>query len=105
MSEKQLRVRKITQGTVIDHIPAGKALTVFKLLGISESCGEIISIAMNIPSSKIGKKDIIKIENIFLSEKDFNKIALIAPKATINKIQNTKIAKKEYVAVPDRLNG
>ncbi|MHA1683405.1 MAG: aspartate carbamoyltransferase regulatory subunit [Promethearchaeota archaeon] len=105
MSEKQLRVRKITQGTVIDHIPGGKALTVLKLLGVSESRGECITIAMNIPSSKIGKKDIIKIENLFLSEDDFNKIALIAPKATINKIEDTKITKKDYVSIPEKFSG
>ncbi|MHA1749805.1 MAG: aspartate carbamoyltransferase regulatory subunit [Promethearchaeota archaeon] len=105
MAEKQLRVRKINKGTVIDHIPQGKALTVLNLLGISESNGECITIAMNIPSSKIGKKDIIKIENIFLSDDDFNKIALIAPKATINKIIDTKIAKKEYVTIPEQFSG
>lgn len=105
MSEKQLRVRKITQGTVIDHIPGGKALTVLKLLGISAQTGECITIAMNIPSSKIGKKDIIKIENMFLSGQDFNKIALIAPRATINKIQDTRIVQKEPVSIPDNFSG
>jgi aspartate carbamoyltransferase regulatory subunit len=104
-TEKELRVRKIVQGTVIDHITAGKALTVMKLLGISETTGAPISIAINIPSSKLGKKDIIKLENIFLSEEDFNKLALIAPKVSISKIQDMKIVQKSYVSIPDQLNG
>jgi len=103
--EKEMRVRKIVQGTVIDHIPAGKSLTVMKLLGISETTGEPISIAINIPSSKLGKKDIIKLENVFLSADDFSKLALIAPKVTINKIKDMKIVQKSYVSIPDQING
>lgn len=103
--EKEMRVRKIVQGTVIDHIPAGKALIVLKLLGISESTGEPISIAINVPSSKLGAKDIIKLENVFLSQDDFNKLALIAPKVTINKIQDFKIVQKSHVSIPDQING
>ncbi len=104
-NEKELRVRKIVQGTVIDHISPGKALIVMKLLGISESTGAPISIAINVPSSKLGKKDIIKLENIFLSEEDFNKLALIAPKVTISKIQDMKIVQKSYVSIPDQIVG
>ncbi len=103
--EKQLRVRKITQGTVIDHIPSGKALTVLKLLGISEDTGEPITIAMNVPSSKIGKKDVIKMENIFLTQEDVDKLALIGPKVTINKIEQTKIVQKSIVSIPDAFSG
>ena len=103
--EKQLRVRKITRGTVLDHIPGGRALTVLKLLGISVDSGEPITIAMNIPFGKIGKKDIVKLENVFLSQEDFNKLALIAPKATINRIEEMKIADKSYVSIPDELGG
>jgi len=104
-NEKELRVRKIVQGTVIDHITAGKALIVMRLLGISESTGAPISIAINVPSSKLGKKDIIKLENIFLSEADFNKLALIAPKVTISKIHGMKIVQKSYVSIPDQIVG
>ena len=103
--EKEMRVRKIVQGTVIDHIPAGKALIVLKLLGISESTGEPISIAINVPSSKLGAKDIIKLENVFLSQDDFNKLALVTPKVTINKIQDLKIVQKSYVSLPDEIKG
>ncbi len=90
---------------MIDHISAGKALIVMRLLGISESTGSPISIAINVPSSKLGKKDIIKLENIFLSEDDFNKLALIAPKVTISKIQDMKIVQKSHVSIPDIIIG
>ena len=105
MAEKSLRIRKIKQGTVIDHVNPGKALTVLRLLGISETSGELITIAMNIPSSKLGKKDIIKIENMFLSKGDFNTISLISPKASINKIQDYNIIKKDIVQIPDKFSG
>jgi len=104
-SEKELRVRKIENGTVIDHIPAGKALTVLKLLGISVEAGNPISIAINMPSSKVGMKDIIKLENVFLTESDFNKLALIVPKVTVNIIEDYKILQKSYVSIPDQFSG
>lgn len=76
-----------------------------KLLGISESSGFPISIAINVPSSKLGKKDIIKLENVFLSDEDFNKLALVAPKVTISKIEDMKVVQKSYVSIPDQIQG
>ncbi|RKY01491.1 MAG: aspartate carbamoyltransferase regulatory subunit, partial [Spirochaetes bacterium] len=64
LSGEELRVKKIKNGTVIDHIPAGHALTVLKILGITGEEGLIIAVLMNVPSKKIGKKDIVKIENM-----------------------------------------
>ena len=100
MSEKLL-VRKIKDGTVIDHIPSGNALRVLKVLGISGEEGMRISIVMNTDSGKLGKKDIIKIEGRELNIKEVNIIALIAPTATINIIRNYRVVSKENVEIPD----
>ena len=54
----------------------------------------LITIALNVPSGKSKKKDIIKVENKFLEDDDTNKIAVIAPKATINIIKNYKLIEK-----------
>ena len=105
MSEKvgaeKIRIVKIQDGTVIDHIRAGKALEVLKILGITGENGNIVSLAMNITSSKIGKKDIVKVEHRFLEDAEVARIALVAPEATINLIEDFKIIKKTRVELPE----
>ena len=105
MVETELRVRKIEQGTVIDHISAGNALKVLYILGITGNEGDIISIAINVPTRKNIqiRKDIVKIENKELDLADINKIALISPNATINIIRNFKVVSKEKVNLPSEL--
>ncbi|MEM2261807.1 MAG: aspartate carbamoyltransferase regulatory subunit, partial [Ignisphaera sp.] len=60
--ESTLVVSKIKNGTVIDHIPAGRALDILSVLGINGKEGYRMAILMNVESKKLGKKDIIKIE-------------------------------------------
>ena len=74
----QLIVRRIRNGTVIDHIEAGKALFVLRVLNITGLEGEVITVALNVPSSKHEKKDIIKVENKYLEKDETNKLALIS---------------------------
>jgi len=106
MSEiNQLLVRRIEQGTVIDHIDPGKAFNVLKTLNITGSDGNIVTVALNVPSSKRQKKDIIKIENKFLENSDTDRIALISPHATINIIKNYKVFEKRKIQVPDYITG
>jgi len=105
MSEEKLLVRRIKEGTVIDHIEAGKALMVLKILNIDGSSGDIVTIAMNVPSQKLKKKDIIKIEKRFLSSDETDKIALIAPRATINIIKDYSVVEKRSIKLPDYFIG
>lgn len=103
--ERELRVRKIRNGTVIDHITDGMALKVLKILGI---CGEednIVSVVMHVPSEKIGRKDIVKVEGKELDSREVDKIALISPSATINIVRDYKIVKKEKVKLPEVIEG
>jgi len=102
---KQLTISKIKEGTVIDHINAGKALLVLKILGIHPNSMETVSMAMNVPSKKMGKKDIVKVEGKFINEEQLNKIALIAPNATINLIKDYEIQKKFKVVLPEFIEG
>jgi len=107
MSEKvgpeRIRIVKIQDGTVIDHIRAGKALEVLKILGITGEEGNIVTLAMNISSSRVGKKDIVKVEHRFLEEDEVARIALVAPEATINLIEDSKVIKKTRVQLPDTI--
>ena len=86
MTKHELKVKPIENGTVIDHIPANKALQVLKILGLPQE-GTNVTLAMNVPS-KLGYKDIVKFENRELGPTEIDKIALIAPDATINIIRN-----------------
>ncbi|MCD6301180.1 MAG: aspartate carbamoyltransferase regulatory subunit [Staphylothermus sp.] len=103
--EKTLIVSKIKNGIVIDHIPAGKALNVLKVLGLRGTEGYRISLVMNVESKKLGRKDIVKIENKYLSKQELNLIALIAPTATINVIKDYEVVEKYKVSLPNVVTG
>jgi len=62
-------------------------------------------VALNVPSSKHEKKDIIKVENRFLEKNETNKLALIAPHATINIIREYKLVEKRKIQLPDSIVG
>ena len=94
MEQSELLVRRIKEGTVIDHIDEGKGLQVLNALRIDGGDGSLITIALNVPSGKFKKKDIIKVENKFLKDDDTNKLAVIAPKATINMIKRLQVSEK-----------
>ncbi len=98
---KELVVSKIRDGTVIDHINAGRALLVLRILGIDVGTKETVSMAMNVPSNKMGRKDIVKVEGMYISEEELNKIALISPNATINLVKNYEIERKFKVRPPE----
>ncbi len=103
VGDDKIRIVKIHDGTVIDHIRAGKALEVLKILRITGENGNVVSLAMNISSSKIEKKDIVKVEHRFLKDEEVARIALVAPEATINLIEDNKLIKKIHIELPDTL--
>jgi aspartate carbamoyltransferase regulatory subunit len=102
---KGLLVRRIQNGTVIDHIAAGEALNVVKILGITGSTEEALSIATNVPSGQMGKKDIVKLNDRELLKEEVDRIALISPHATINIIRNYKVCEKKGVEIPTLVEG
>jgi len=105
MAEVELRVKPIKSGTVIDHIAGGQALNVLKILGISGTTDATVSVVMNVESSKLGKKDIVKVEDRELKEEEVNRIALIAPDATINIIRDFLVIDKHLVDLPGLIIG
>ena len=76
------RVTAINNGTVIDHIPAGRSLSVLRMLGLDGGRSSPTSLVMNVPSSKHGRKDIIKVEDRELTQEELDRLALIAPERT-----------------------
>ena len=105
MSDVELRVSKIKDGTVIDHIIGGYALDVVKILGITSKEKRVITIAINVPSKQFGVKDIVKIEGRALNAQEVNKIALVAPHASINIVRNYRVVEKLEVKLPNMING
>lgn len=105
--KKKLKAALIENGTVIDHLPPGSAM---KILGILDSDlwerdGHTIIPLMNVPSSKHGKKDLIKIEGIELTDEQLKYISLLAPYATVNIIKDYEVVEKKKIEVPDKVKG
>jgi aspartate carbamoyltransferase regulatory subunit len=101
--EGKIKIVKIHDGTVIDHIRAGHALDVLQILGITGKEGNVVMLAMNIRSSRITTKDIVKIENRVLDAAELAKIALVAPDATVNEISDSLVVNKTRVQLPDKI--
>ncbi|MEF8785557.1 MAG: aspartate carbamoyltransferase regulatory subunit [Haloarculaceae archaeon] len=106
MTDKEaLRVSKIENGTVIDHVAAGQALNVLAILGIDGLGDDVLSIGMNVPSDRLGRKDVVKIEGRELSQSELDVLSLIAPAATINIIRDYDVVDKNRVERPDEVTG
>lgn len=105
MKKSELKIKAIENGTVIDHITANKALHILKILGLPNEETINVTVAMNVSSGEIGRKDILKIENRELDHEELNQVALIAPKATINIIRDYKPIKKDKIVLPEKITG
>jgi len=103
--DRELRVSKIQNGTVIDHITGGQSLNVLAIVGIDGTGGESVSVAMNVPSDRLGKKDIVKVEGRELSQEEVDVLSLIAPAASINIVRDYDVIDKRRVTRPDRVVG
>ena len=98
---QELRVQAIKNGTVIDHLPAGNGLLIIKLLGGIPK-DKIVTLGVNLKSKAYGQKDLIKIENREHNQDEVDRIALIAPKASINIIRAYKVIKKITPQLPEK---
>ena len=95
-----MHIDEIINGIVIDHIAAGKSMEIYKLLNLDElECS--VAIIKNVPSKKMGKKDIIKIDEAL----DINLDALgyIDNGITINTIENGVKTNKRHCELPERI--
>lgn len=94
-------INSIKRGIVIDHIKAGVGLKIFNYLGLDKA-DFTVALIMNAPSSKLGKKDIIKIENEI--DIDFTVLGFIDPNITINIISGEEIETKVKLNLPDKID-
>lgn len=95
-----MTVDSIQNGYVIDHIKAGTGMKIYQALGLNElSCS--IAIIKNVTSSKMGKKDIIKIDELI--DLNMDVLGYMDPEATINIVRNGKIAEKCHLELPNEI--
>lgn len=99
---KELKVSAIENGTVIDHIPSDSVLQVIKILNLTAYPDQLM-LATNLESRKMGRKGIIKVTNKFFASDEINKIALVAPNATLIVIRNFEVTEKKQVTVPNEV--
>lgn len=102
--KKQLQVEAICNGSVIDHIPAGQGIKILKLFHLLDT-RERITVGLNLPSAALGAKDLIKVENTSLTGDQANQLALFAPHATVNIIENFKVVTKHQLQLPEQIVG
>ena len=98
----ELKVQAIENGTVIDHIPARSVYQVMRMLNLDE-CEDQILFGTNLESKKYGTKGIIKVSNRYFESNDLNKIAIVAPTATVIVIKNYQVIEKKQVEIPDNI--
>ncbi|MFX1511532.1 MAG: aspartate carbamoyltransferase regulatory subunit [Promethearchaeota archaeon] len=105
-TEKELIVAKIDNGIVIDHItPPGRAFYALKVLRIDEFFPHSVFLAMNVPSQKQGRKDVLKIHNMNKSELDLNKLGLVIAGSNVIYIKNFMVIEKEKIQIPNKITG
>ncbi|GAP70644.1 aspartate carbamoyltransferase, regulatory subunit [Bacteroidales bacterium 6E] len=100
----KLKVSAIKDGTVIDHIPASNLFDVINILGLNKIENQI-TFGTNLESEKLGSKAIIKVSDKFFADDEINKIALIAPHAKLNIINDYVVTEKKIVEIPDSVQG
>ncbi len=97
--EESLSVSAIKNGTVIDHIPPGQALILVRLLALDLE-KQRVTIGLHLTSPLMGYKDLIKVEERFLTERELEEIAVFAPEATVSCIKNYRVEKKAQALLP-----
>lgn len=104
MKERHLIVNAIKNGTVLDHIPAEQIYKVFNILDLYRTPNQV-TVGINLESKTLGKKGIIKIADKWLEDSEINRLALVAPKATINIIKDFEVIEKKVISTPKELVG
>ena len=99
---KELVVSAIENGTVIDHIPTQSVFQVINILNLNQTENQLL-FGTNLDSRKYGKKGIIKINNKYFEPIEINKIALVAPSATLILIKDFRVIEKKMVKIPDTI--
>ena len=102
-AKHELKISAIGEGTVIDHIPSDATFKVAEILDLAHHNG-VVSIATNLGSRRMGKKGIVKVGGKSLTQEEVNKIAIVAPDATVNLIKDFNVKEKAKVKLHEVVN-
>lgn len=94
-------IGQIKNGIVIDHITAGRGMTLYNFLGLDKLDCQVAFIK-NAESVKMGRKDIIKIDCVI--DIDLDALGYLDPGVTVNIIENGKLAKRQSIELPARID-
>lgn len=92
---KEFKIVPIRNGTVLDHIEAGKALDVLRALHLPvPGSAKVVSLSMNLPSGRGGRKDVLKFEDFELDPEDLAKVQRVSATGTLVRIRNYDVVEK-----------
>lgn len=90
----------VKNGIVIDHIKAGKSMEIYDLMGLGK-IDNTVALIKNASSSKYGRKDIIKIDEII--DLDYDILGYIDSNITVNIVRDNRLFKKLHMELPEKL--
>ncbi len=95
-----MHVDSVNNGIVIDHIESGKAMQIYGMLSLDDlDC--TIAILKNVPSRKMGKKDIIKIDCDM--KIDLDALGFVSPNITVDVVKDGVVVEKKHIGLPERV--
>jgi len=94
---------RLHEGTVIDHLPVGTALRALRLLRLPREGP--VTVGINVPSTRFGRKDIVRVERLELSKTELDRLALLGQKLTVSIVQDGRVTDKIVLEVPRTVEG
>lgn len=99
---KQMMVNPIENGVVLDHITAGKAMEIYKVLRL-DKLGCTVAVIVNAPSKKMGHKDVLKIYDVI--DLNFDVLGYLDPGITVSIIANGDVVRRISLDLPEQVEG
>ncbi|MFM8979882.1 MAG: aspartate carbamoyltransferase regulatory subunit [Planctomycetia bacterium] len=94
---------RLTDGTVVDHLPAGSATRALALLQLPREGP--VTVGMNVPSRRHGLKDIVRVEGLVLKKRELDRLALLGRQVTVSIVRRGAVSEKQVLEVPARIEG
>ena len=94
---------RVNDGTVVDHLPAGTAVRALALLDLPREGP--VTIGMNVPSTRHGRKDILRVEGLVLRKSQIDRLALLGSQVTVSIVKGGEVRQKQVLEVPQRVEG
>lgn len=102
MENKQMMVNPIQNGVVLDHITAGKAMEIYKVLRL-DKLGCTVAVIVNAVSKKMGHKDVLKIYDVI--DLNFDVLGYLDPGITVSIIENGEVIRRISLDLPEQVEG